>query len=38
MLSILIEKTARSGTTNRQYSVVNIQFDSGFAGAGFKNP
>jgi len=26
MLSILIEKTERSDTTNLQYSIVNIQF------------
>ena len=45
ILSILIEKTERadfaivattaeSDTTNRQYSIVNIQFGSGFAGLG----
>jgi hypothetical protein len=29
------KKTERSDTTNRQYSIVNIQFGSGFAGLGF---
>ena len=34
ILSILIEKTERSDTTNRQYSIVNIQFGSGLSGLG----
>jgi len=32
ILSILIEMTEQSDTTNRQSSIVNRQFGSGFAG------
>jgi len=35
ILSILIEKTERSDTTNLQYSIVNIQFGSGLSGLGY---
>ena len=34
MLSILMEKTERSDTTNIQYSIVNIQFGSGISASG----